>query len=105
MVPEARFRVVPAHDHVQFVPRGAWRRPATLVIPFADIAGLMTVEPHRGIRGSLTLTLKDGSEVGTTFGKAATPRMRAIHQHIWRHVRAAREAAQPEVAEQARLSS
>lgn len=99
MVSEARFRVVPAHDHVQLVPQGVWRRPAAVVVAYADIAGLMTVEPHRGVPGSLTLTLKDGSEISTSFRKGATPRMRAVHRHIWRQVRAAREGARPEATE------
>jgi hypothetical protein len=105
MVLEGRLRVVPAHDHVRFVPRRVWRRPADVVVPFQDIAGLMTVEPHRREPGSLTLTLKDGGQISTTFGKGATLRMRAVHRHIWRHVRESRERARLQDAEQAEHSS
>lgn len=98
MVSEERRRVVLASDHVRFVAWHLWRRPADVVVHYPDIAGLMTVEPHGRVPGSLTLTLKDGSEVSTTFRKGALPRMRAAHRHIWSQVRELREGARTESA-------
>jgi hypothetical protein len=90
VVLKGRHRIVLEHDHVHFVPRRMLRRAAGVVVPYRDIAVLRTVDRRPGERGAFVVRLYDGREIRTSFPKRATLRMRSVHHHARKRVRAAR---------------